>query len=147
MIENFNLIGFSYKNGVVRVKYQDSDSENAISHTVVYSNQPHPDLIGLLEKFDLVVRDGFGMKEETVFHIFGVEILGSQDNQSLKVSALLETFYSKEITLKSPSIRIKQDEIGFEEIIRDNIEQLKEEVYKYVFKNKRAQLALFEEEE
>lgn len=138
---------------------------------------PHPDLLKAIEKLDkylasthqinavnaLMKSDTLKAEEKKAFKVLkplldnlqqktleNIEVtgisLGGSDRNSVVITGKTK-FNKSGAAINSPRIRLDSEIWGFEQEILDVINTLEDEVYQYLFKNKQAQLDLFEEKE
>ena len=130
----------------------------------------HPDLNGLFEDLRNIVARVFNITsfltlcesqemdmdsaqqalarsyaEELVNNIDvrGVSWSGTEDNVGVVITAVFETPNGLKTCLNTPRIKLAQISFGFEEELEQICEQIKSEVYAYLFNGKQAQLSLF----
>lgn len=87
--------------------------------------------IGLLDRID----------------VRGVAWSGTEDNEGVVVTAVLETPNGLKTCVNTPRIKLAQISFGFEEELETIVDRIKEEVFAYLYKGKQAQLSLFGESE
>ncbi len=73
----------------------------------------------------------------------GVSLSGSGETYGVVLTALLEVQNGQQTVVNTPRIRFATESFGFEEECERIVEVIKDEVYKYIFEGKKAQLELF----
>jgi hypothetical protein len=136
--------------------------------SVSSDNQPHPDFIaslggckellavslGLLSgwefarennrKNDEVLRDAVRQYNEEIerCNVTGLVLVGKDQYLGIKVTGSIKCIVGS-VGLASPSIKFESDEMGVEERARELFDEISQEVWLYIFKEKRAQLGMF----
>lgn len=80
-------------------------------------------------------------------HVTGVHFSGEEENAGVIISGKIAAENGSNIALNSPRMRFSSDVFGFEEHLEGMAEKIKDEVYSYLFENKKGQLELFDGEE
>lgn len=75
----------------------------------------------------------------------GVSWSGTEDNVGVVITAVFETPNGLKTCINTPRIKLSQISFGFEEELEAIVDQIKGEVYEFLFKGKQAQLSLFGE--
>lgn len=73
----------------------------------------------------------------------GVAWSGTGDNTGVVITSVLETPNGLKTCINTPRIKMATISFGFEEELEQIVEQIRGEVYAYLFKGKQAQLSLF----
>lgn len=73
----------------------------------------------------------------------GVSWSGSEDNAGVVITAVFETPNGLKTCINTPRIKLAQISFGFEEELETIVNDIKKEVYAFLFKGKQAQLSLF----
>lgn len=76
--------------------------------------------------------------------IIGVSFKGSDANTGIVITGTFTADTNQKMALNTHLIKFKSNKYGFEEDLEVQIDELKDEVYKYLFENKHAQLSLFD---
>ena len=76
----------------------------------------------------------------------GVSWSGSEDNAGVVITAVFETPNGLKTCINTPRIKLAQISFGFEEELETIVNDIKKEVYAFLFKGKQAQLSLFGEQ-
>lgn len=132
----------------------------------------HPDLSGLFQDLRIIVGRVFGitsfltlmesdemklpeskkalgraLADELLdkIDVRGVSWSGTGDNVGVVITAVFETPNGLKTCINTPRIKMAQISFGFEEELETIVENIKVEVYAYLFKGKQAQLSLFGE--
>lgn len=130
----------------------------------------HPDLAGLFEDLRVIVARVFNITsfltllesdemqltdgakkvardfaDELIakIDVRGVSWSGTDESVGVVVTAVFETPNGLKTCINSPRIKLAQISFGFEEELEQICEQIKSEVYAYLFNGKQAQLSLF----
>ena len=130
----------------------------------------HPDLARLLEDLRVIVARAFNITSfltllesdemqltdasKKVARDFADEIIakvevrgvswsGTDESVGVVVTAVFETPNGLKSCINTPRIKLAQISFGFEEELEQICEQIKSEVYAYLFNGKQAQLSLF----
>lgn len=130
----------------------------------------HPDLAGLLEDLRVIVARAFNITsfltllesdemqltdaakkvardfaDELIakIDVRGVSWSGTDESVGVVVTAVFETPNGLKTCINTPRIKLSQISFGFEEELEQICEQIKSEVYAYLFNGKQAQLSLF----
>lgn len=134
------------------------------------ARDPHPDLLGRLDDFDVMLAVTLRFKElltvvrsdefkatkdqnkkaEKAYDwiiqhidVNGLALSGQDDNRGVIIMGTLKTEAGPNVALNSPRLKFNATTYGFEEALEDRIDQLEEEVYQYIYKGKAAQLDMF----
>lgn len=73
----------------------------------------------------------------------GVSWSGTEDNAGVVITAVFETPNGLKTCINTPRIKLAQISFGFEEELETIVNDIKTEVYAFLFKGKQAQLSLF----
>lgn len=130
----------------------------------------HPDLAGLFEDLRVIVARAFNITsfltllesdemqltdgakkvardfaDELIakIDVRGVSWSGTDESVGVVVTAVFETPNGLKTCINTPRIKLSQISFGFEEELEQICEQIKSEVYAYLFNGKQAQLSLF----
>ena len=76
----------------------------------------------------------------------GVSWSGTDDNAGVVITAVFETPNGLKTCINTPRIKLAQISFGFEEELETIVNEIKKEVYAFLFKGKQAQLSLFGEQ-
>lgn len=142
-------------------------------YTVDVSRDIHPDLQGLFEDLRQIVARVFNITsfltllesdemklaeskkllarqfaEELIqkIDVRGVSWSGTDDNAGVVITAVFETPNGLKTCINTPRIKLAQISFGFEEELETIVENIKSEVYQFLFHGKQAQLSLFGEQ-
>lgn len=77
----------------------------------------------------------------------GVTFSGSDKNRGIVISGSFTADTNQAMPINSHNLKFSSTRYGFEEEVERICEELKDEVYAYVYENKRAQMSLFDIEE
>lgn len=144
--------------------------ENGNKHTDEYNGEPHTDLIQLFDRLKLYMamrldllsgwdfarekckKDNEALQEAITSHkdcinrckISGISIVGENSLRAVKITGSVKCGDSS-VGLATPNINFASEKLGYEQDVDSLCEEIREEVYNYVFNNKRAQLDLEDE--
>lgn len=76
----------------------------------------------------------------------GVSWSGSDDNIGVVITSVFETPNGLKTCINTPRIKVAQISFGFEEELEQICDEIKSEVYQFLFNGKQAQLSLFGEQ-
>ena len=116
-----------------------------IERTENNSSDIHPDLRDAIARLREFVVDAFAFPKELAekIEIRGVAWSGGGDGAGVVITSVLEAVNGQKTALNTPRIKLSAESFGFEPDLEDAANSIKEEVYKYLFEGKRAQLSLF----
>jgi hypothetical protein len=162
-LKNFDLqkCKLISKNGIY-IEYFDLTQKNDLV-TIESDSVPHDDLIASLSRFKEVLAKSLGLvsgwdfarennrKNEEALklavvgyndevercNVTGVTMVGQNDLEGIKISGSLACDLGT-VGLASPTIKFSEEEIGLGELSRSIVAELKNEVYLFIFKGKRA---------
>lgn len=139
-------------------------------YTADVSRDIHPDLQGLFEDLRQIVARVFNITsfltllesdemklpeskklmarqfaDELIskIDVRGVSWSGSDDNVGVVITAVFETPNGLKTCINTPRIKLAQISFGFEEELEVIVDNIKSEVYQFMYKGKQAQLSLF----
>lgn len=146
---DFALISVKLKSGKIQVEFSHSEEiDGRIEQktvTVKSKTIPHPNLTDLFSQ----VREYLAKElhiSETPNNLNSIEILGFKlINEKVVISGTLETLTGSVVAINSGLIDLSIEE-DFESEISVIIDAVTDEIYDFVFKNKRANPDLFEQE-
>lgn len=75
----------------------------------------------------------------------GISLSGSDDDPAVIITSVYEVENGQKSAMNTPRLRMGNISFGFEEELETIIEQIKDEVFAYLFDGKQAQLSLFGE--
>lgn len=75
--------------------------------------------------------------------VSGISLSGKDDNVGVVITGILKVSNNPKTAINSPRIKFNSTSFGFEEELNDIVADIESEVYKFLFKNKKAQLELF----
>ena len=147
------------------------DGENSlIDRNDTCTRDVHPDLLGLFDDLrnsvgrvfnitsflSLLESDDFKLTEskKALARSFADELLqkievrgvawsGTGDNAGVVITSVYETPNGLKTCINTPRMKMATISFGFEEELEQIVEQIKKEVYAYLFKGKQAQMSLF----
>ena len=76
--------------------------------------------------------------------VTGVSISGSEQLKGAVISGKIKSWNGGKCAINTQRVNFESDKLGFEETIRDLVSDVETEIFEYLFKNKRAQLGLFD---
>lgn len=169
--KNFSLTKVKLlPNGGLEAEYQITEvvgDEPSISDCkTVCTRDVHPDLKQLFAELRAIVAQTFGffgflplldgagngLKEKGAefaqamadkIDVRGVSWSGAGDKAGVVLSSVYEVFNGLKTAINTPRIKLGQESFGFEEDLEDLTEQIKDEVYAFLYEGKQAQLSLF----
>jgi hypothetical protein len=168
--ENFILISIHTKGRGVSVAYQDKASTEGKTLTVKDPKIPHPDLLtamkgarifiamthhmcaiaNLLEqegtKMKSAANSANEMQQEILenIRVDKIAMSGREESRAVVISGYVH-YKDTGSAINSPRIQLKGDMLGNEAALEETIEEITEEAFQYIFKNKAAQLSAFNE--
>ena len=134
----------------------------------------HPDLRNLFEDLRIIVARVFGItsfltlcesKEmgmsdkqkalatnladelKSKIDVRGIALSGTEDHIGVVITSVLETPNGLKTCIKTPRIKVGTISFGFEEELEKIIDDIKRELYAFLFKGKQAQMSLFGQEQ
>lgn len=147
------------------------DGENSlIDRNETCTRDVHPDLLGLFDDLrnivgrvfnitsflSLLESDDFKLTESkkalarnfadellAKIEVRGVAWSGTGDNAGVVITSVYETPNGLKTCINTPRMKMATISFGFEEELEQIVEQIKKEVYAYLFKGKQAQMSLF----
>lgn len=150
---------------------QTVDGENSlIDRNETCTRDVHPDLLGLFDDLRNIVGRVFSITsfltlfetdemkltdaKKMIARKFADELLekievrgiswsGTAENVGVVITSVFETPNGLKTCINTPRIKMDQISFGFEEELETIVEQVKKEVYAYLFKGKQAQMSLF----
>lgn len=151
------------------------DGENSlIDRNETCTRDVHPDLLGLFDDLrnivgrvfnitsflSLLESDDFKLTEskKALARSFADELLqkievrgvawsGTGDNAGVVITSVYETPNGLKTCINTPRMKMATISFGFEEELEQIVEQIKKEVYAYLFNGKQAQMSLFGQQE
>ncbi|MFP4047196.1 MAG: hypothetical protein ACLFT4_05490 [Bacteroidales bacterium] len=160
--ENFGMLSFKYKGGIVTGDYKIGDS-NTYSIVGNKDKVPHPDLVNSIDMFKSTFAYLLNVKEERV-NASGIKVKTKTNKEEgtkifFSISGTLKVYKEKTVGLSTPEFDLEEEndkaagatlKNGDEyEILEpeDAIEKLETEFYKYIIGEKEAQGNLFNKKE
>lgn len=135
------------------------------------SNAVHPDLLNLFDKCRRIIGDIFGVTaflpmleqievpgekvsvakswaEERLekIDVRGISWSGADTRAAVVLTAVYETPNGQKTAINTPRILLGGESFGFEEDLKDITDAIRNEVYRYLFEGKQAQMSLFGDE-
>jgi hypothetical protein len=77
--------------------------------------------------------------------VTGVSLSGKDDNVGVVLTGTFTADSNQKMAINSHRMKFSEERYGFEEEMEQIVSDIESEVYKFLFKNKRAQLELFDE--
>lgn len=77
--------------------------------------------------------------------VTGVSLSGKDDNVGIVLTGTFTADSNQKMAINSHRMKFSEERYGFEEEMEQIVSDIESEVYKFLFKNKRAQLGLFDE--
>lgn len=173
--KNFNLSKVKLlPKGGLTAEYQLTENVggelSVTDYKATYTRDVHPDMSGAFQDLRIIVARVFGMTSFLSFmaseklpkdkienakkfaeelmdriDVRGISLSGSDDDPAVIITSVYEVENGQKSAMNTPRIRMANISFGFEEQLDTIIEQIKEEVFAYLFEGKQAQLSLFGE--
>jgi len=148
--QEFNLRTFKIKNGKVEVTYSYSENVNGVIEqkevSITSKCTPHPDLIALYQQLREYLAKELKI-ETTPNNLSSIEVTKvTMKDEKVLISGEIETLTGGISAINSSLINL-EDGDEFENELIPIIDCIKDEVYKFLFSYKRAELDLFESPE
>lgn len=168
---NFNLSKVKLvPDGGLKVEYQITEVSGGepcvTDYAATYTREVHLDLKEKFKALRAVVGRVFGvtsflsylqgekypaMEEARAYadglmdnyEIRGLALSGDGDGAGVVITAIFKTENGLKTCVNTPRIKTAQVSYGFEEELEQIVEDIKSEVYAYIFEGKQAQLSLF----
>lgn len=139
-------------------------------YQATYTRDVHPDMTELFRDLRNIVARVFGMTSFLSFlatdeiklpegkmilarsfadelkeriDVRGISLSGSEEDRAVVITAVYETENGLKTAINTPKIKTAQISYGFEEELDEIVDQIKSEVFRYLFEGKQAQLSLF----
>jgi len=149
---NFTLKKFKIKDGKVVTDYNYLHDENPDSETREYKGvkiplQPHPDLVSLYNQLREYVLKDFYI-ESTPENLMQVDVTSvSVDNRLCIINAEFDTLHGSKVNISTSKINLDDNETSLESEIDAVLDSIHDEAFEYLFRGKRADPTLFQDEE
>lgn len=173
--KNFNLSKVKLlPKGGLTAEYQLTENVggelSVTDYKATYTRDVHPDMSGAFQDLRIIVARVFGMTSFLSFmaseklpkdkienakkfaeelmdriDVRGISLSGSDDDPAVIITSVYEVENGQKSAMNTPRLRMANISFGFEEELETIIEQIKEEVFAYLFEGKQAQLSLFGE--
>lgn len=146
---DFELISVKFKSGKIQVDFSHSEEiDGRVEQKIVTVKSktiPHPNLTGLFSQMREYLAKELHISE-TPNNLNSIDVLGIKlTNEKVVITGTLETYTSGVVAINSSLIDLNIDE-EFEQEIHVIVDAIAHEVYDFVYKNKRANPDLFQEE-
>ena len=156
----------------VKVDYTEKKTADGTTayfeHFVHAPVAPHPDLLNKMDEFKpylakaFCINLGFDLAKKHLkgkelkeikqlevdvmnnIEVTGVSISGSEQLKGAVISGKIKSWNGGKCAINTQRVNFESDKLGFEETIRDLVSDVETEIFEYLFKNKRAQLDLFD---
>lgn len=144
--ENFELKKFKKTEAGIMVQFNEKSVlsngvESKCLTTKTFKDDPQKELVDALEAFDEIVKYDEGYSDKTEIKITGITVFPEIE---CGIITHLKTSISGKGAKNSGRISKESEEFKLAKKFFDLIDILSDEVYDYVFNGKRAQLALWE---
>lgn len=149
--ENFSLVNVKYKDGTICTTYQLREEKNNIvynsKHTVKSERLITSDLNNALLNFCPIAIDV--LKSNCYFNMLSNDmdvyikeiILSGKGNKAgVIITFMIPVLDYEYAIVKTPRLFYEKGNLDFEKELKDKINILEDEVYKYLFENKYAEL-------
>lgn len=173
--KNFNLSKVKLlPKGGLTAEYQLTENVggelSVTDYKATYTRDVHPDMSDAFQDLRIIVARVFGMTSFLSFmaseklpkdkienakkfaeelmdriDVRGISLSGSDDDPAVVITSVYEVENGQKSAMNTPRIRMANISFGFEEQLDTIIEQIKEEVFAYLFEGEQAQLSLFGE--
>lgn len=150
----------------LEVKYQIVKMDSGIStnetSSVSSHGVPHPDLLKAIENLSQYAVQGCGLVKylnaPEVMQEYGEKALreaidsyaptgicinGQDSKRKAMITGVWNCHGNYKISLNTPNILLESDQFEFEDELNISVDEIEDEVFAYLFKNKRSQLELF----
>ena len=172
--ENFSLEKAKIDKGGLEASYQLTEivGDEACTTTYQVSNTrlPHPDLTELFKQLRGIVARVFGVTAivehlesekypamsgveqflQTIieqYEVRGISWSGSGNKTGVVITSVFKTPLGLKTCVNTPRLVLGQSCFGLEDDLERICDEIKEQVYQYLFEGKQAQLSLFGQEE
>lgn len=95
------------------------------------------------DQVEKIIEAGLKAAEDNIV-VNGISLTGTDKKRQVIIMATMTTDNKKKVAINTPLILLGADIFGFESELSDDVEELMEETFLYLFKNKKAHLELFE---
>lgn len=95
------------------------------------------------DQLEKIIEAGLKAAESNIV-VNGITISGSDKKKQVIIMSTLTTGNKKKVAINTPLILLEADIFGFEQELVDDVDELVEETFAYLFKNKKAQLDIFD---
>lgn len=149
--ENFSLVNVKYKDGTICTTYQLREEKNNIvynsKHTVKSERLITSDFNNALLNFCPIAIDV--LKSNCYFNMLSndmdvyikeIILSGKGNKASVIITFMIPVLDYEYAIVKTPRLFYGNGSLDFEEELKDKINILEDEVYKYLFENKYAEL-------
>lgn len=149
--ENFSLVNVKFKDGTICTTYQLREEKNDIvynsKHTVKSERLITSDLNNALLNLCPVAIDV--LKSNCYFNMLSndmdayikeIILSGKGNKASVIITFMIPVLDYEYVIVKTPRLFYEKGSLDFEEELKDKINILEDEVYKYLFENKYAEL-------
>lgn len=148
--QEFNLQSFKIKNGKTEIEYCYSESVNGIIESkkvfIASKSTPHQNLTSLYDQLREYLAKELKI-QTTPNNLSSIEVTKvTIKDEKVLISGEIETLTGGISAINTSLINLEQGD-EFENELIPIIECIKEEVYKFLFKHKRGDLELFNQEE
>lgn len=149
--ENFSLVNVKFKDGTICTTYQLREEKNDIvynsKHTVkserLITSDLNNALLNLCPIAINVLKSNcyFNMLSNDMdVYIRGILLSGNSEKSSVIITFMIPVLDYEYAIVKTPRLFYKKDLFDFETELQDKINILADEVYKYLFEEKYAEL-------
>ena len=149
---NFTLKKFKIKDSKVITDYKYLHDENPDSEIREYNGvkiplQPHPDLVSLYNQLREYVLKEFYIEvtDENLMQVVVSSV--SVENRLCVINAEFDTLHGGKVNLSTSKINLDDNESELEDEIDVVLDSIIDEVFQYLFKGKRADPTLFQDDE
>lgn len=151
LLEQFELDNIKLEKGGVGVKVGFT-LENVIGQEHFYDKQvlvshkiPHPDLTTKITALKPIMLNTSGRQPDIAsmgdYSVTGVHLSGA-DEKGVIITGTFKCLNETKIAVVTPRIKLDDDYFDCEKELTDAVLEIRKEVFKYIFEDKQAQLAI-----
>lgn len=135
------------KDGGLAINYtmveQKENETYCNKHRIQSTNEPHEDLLMLFNSLQTIVAKVFEISDCTPIFVSGITIGGKNESEGAIITAIFTTSAGQETTIATPRLKFHVSAYGFEDELNKTIADIENEVFKYLFEGKTADLDTF----
>jgi hypothetical protein len=141
--------------GGLALQFEITEMENGSTYVAKETKEsdktPHPDLTEKMQRLKLALTKSWGLpgeqEEIDQWAASNIEISSislNRDGDAVVITGKVKVETGAKVAMNSPRIDLTQDSYGIEDATGEILDALIDEAYEYLYKNKRAQLELFD---